>query len=230
MTLDLSVYLLIDPDQTCGHDPVELARAAAAGGATLVQLRDKGGAIRRTIELAAALKAALAPRGVPLLINDRVDVALAADADGVHLGQDDMEPRTARRLLGPSAIIGQTVKSAAHAAMVPLGAVDYVGVGGVFATLSKHNPDPPLGLDGLAGRIAELRARKADVKIAAIAGIDASNAGAVIRAGADGVSLISAIAKAADPAAATAEVRRAVDAAREARLRRAVEAARESAR
>ena len=217
MTLDLSVYLLIDPDQAAGHDPVALARAAASGGATLVQLRDKGGAIRRTIALAEGLKAALAPLGVPLLINDRVDVALAAGADGVHLGQDDMDPRVARRLLGPRAIIGQTVKSAAHAALVPLGAVDYVAVGGVFATLSKNNPDPPLGLDGLAVRIKGLRARKADLKIAAIAGIDASNAGSVIRAGADGVALISAIAKAADPAAATREVRRAVDAAREER-------------
>jgi thiamine-phosphate pyrophosphorylase len=215
MILDLSVYVLIDPDQAGGHHPVELARAAAAGGATLVQLRDKGGAIRRTIALAEALKAVLAPLGVPLLVNDRVDVALAAGADGVHLGQDDMEPRTARRLLGPRAIIGQTVKSAAHAALVPLGAVDYVAVGGVFATLSKDNPDPPLGLDGLAARIQGLRSRKADVKIVAIAGIDASNAGSVIRAGADGVSLISAIAKAADPADATREVRRAVEAARE---------------
>jgi thiamine-phosphate pyrophosphorylase len=215
MTLDLSVYVLIDPDQTSGFDPVVLARAAASGGATIIQLRDKGGAIRRTIALAAALKAALAPLGVPLLINDRVDVALAAGADGVHLGQDDMEPRTARRLLGPRAIIGQTVKSADHAAAVPLGAVDYVAVGGVFATLSKNNPEPPLGLEGLATRIKGLRARKADLKIAAIAGIDASNAGAVIQAGADGVALISAIAKAADPAAATAGVRRAVEAARE---------------
>lgn len=215
MTLDLSVYLLIDPDQTFGHDPVALARAAASGGATLVQLRDKGGDIRRAIALAAALKAALAPLGVPLLVNDRVDVALAAGADGVHLGQGDMEPRTARRLLGPRAIIGQTVKSADHAAAVPLGVVDYVAVGGVFATLSKNNPDPPLGLEGLAARIQGLRARKADLKIAAIAGIDAANAGAVIRAGADGVALISAIAKAKDPAAATSDVRRAVEAARE---------------
>ncbi|ALK08731.1 thiamine phosphate synthase [Blastochloris viridis] len=215
MKLDLSLYVLIDPDQTFGFDPVALARAAASGGATVIQLRDKGGAIRRTIALAAALKAALAPMGVPLLVNDRVDIAAAAGADGVHLGQDDIEPALARRLLGPRAIIGQTVKSAAHVAAVPLGAVDYVAVGGVFATLSKTNPDPPLGLGGLAARIAELRARKAALPIAAIAGIDAANAGSVIAAGADGVALISAIAKASDPAAAAAAVRRAVDRARE---------------
>ncbi|BBF94520.1 thiamine phosphate synthase [Blastochloris tepida] len=211
MKLDPSVYVLIDPDQTFGHEPVALARAAAQSGATLIQLRDKRGAIRPAIELARAMTAALAPLGVPLLVNDRVDVAMAAGADGVHLGQDDMDPATARRLLGPRAIIGQTVKTAAHVAALPPGAVDYAAVGGVFATLSKNNPEPPLGLAGLALRIAALKARKAGLPVVAIAGIDAGNAGDVIRAGADGVAVISAVAKAADPAAAVAAIRQAVD-------------------
>src|SRR3954464_9873110 len=105
-----------------------------AGGATLIQLRDKNGSTRRMIEEARAIKAALAGSGVPLVINDRVDVALAAEADGVHLGQDDMPAQDARRLLGRLAIIGLSIKSVAQAHAAPLEAIDYAGIGGVYAT------------------------------------------------------------------------------------------------
>lgn len=217
MILDTTLYFLIDPDQTGGHDPVALTRAAVSGGVTLVQLRDKGTSTRRAVDLARALIDVLAPRGVPLVVNDRVDVALAAGAQGVHVGQDDMDPRDARRLLGPRAIIGQTVKSLAHVEAVPIGAVDYVGVGGVFATTSKVNPAAPIGLDGLAACAARMRARAPTMHIAAIAGIDLTNAGDVVRADADGVCVISAIAGAKDPSAAARALREVVDAAKPAR-------------
>lgn len=211
MNLDLRLYALIDPDQSGGHDPADLARRIAAGGATLVQLRDKSGAIRRMIEHACVLAQALAGSGVPLIVNDRVDVALSAGAAGVHVGQDDMPVAEARRLLGPDAIIGLSVKTVEQAREAPLDALDYVAIGGVFATGSKDNPDPPVGLDGLRRLAGTVRARAPGFPVCAIAGIDAGNAAEVVAAGADGVAVISALARAADPAAAAADLRRRID-------------------
>src|SRR5215471_17045548 len=148
--LDLRLYAIVDPENTGGHDLVDLARAVAAGGATLVQLRDKVHDTAHMIAQARALKVALAPFGVPLIINDRVDVALAVDADGVHVGQEDMAVEEARRLLGAGAIIGLSVKSVEQAEAAPIELLDYVGIGGVFATSSKDNPSPPIGPAGLA--------------------------------------------------------------------------------
>ena len=144
-TVDVRLYALVDPDRDGGRDLAELARLVTQGGATLVQLRDKHSDTRRMVERARAVKAALAPFGVPLLINDRVDVALAAGADGAHVGQDDMAVADARRLLGPQAIIGLSIKTVAQAEAAPLDLLDYVGIGGVFATTSKDNPNPPIG-------------------------------------------------------------------------------------
>ena len=166
MTVDLRLYALIDPEHAGGRDLAELARLVAQGGATLVQLRDKRSDTRPMVERARAIKAALAPFGVPLLVNDRVDVALASGADGVHVGQDDMAVEDARRLLGPHAIIGLSIKTVAQAEAAPLGLLDYVGVGGVFATSSKDNPNPPIGPAGLA-RIAE-RAPPAGAGLSAV--------------------------------------------------------------
>jgi thiamine-phosphate pyrophosphorylase len=194
-----------------------MARAAVEGGATILQYRDKDAPTWTMMARAREILAALEGSTVPLIVNDRVDVALAANAHGVHVGQTDMHPEDARRLLGPAAIIGQTVKSAAHAAAVPLDAVDYVCIGGVFATASKDNPDPPVGLDGLARLVATMRARRADLPVGAIAGITVVNTPAVIAAGADGVAVISEIFMADDPAAAALALRTAVDAALSAR-------------
>src|SRR4029077_12677947 len=165
----------------------------------LVQLRDKRGDTRSMVERARALKAALAPFGVPLLINDRVDVALAAGADGAHVGQDDMAVADARRLLGRDAIVGLSVKTAAQAEAAPIELLDYVGIGGVFATTSKDNPDPPIGVAGFARIGAVFRRRAPQLPLCAIAGIDASNAGSVVAAGADGVAVISALSLAPNP-------------------------------
>lgn len=203
MTLDLSVYAIADPTLMRGRDPVVLAEMVARNGGTLVQLRDKQAETRHIAAMARALVAALRPTRVPLLVNDRVDVALAAEAHGVHLGQTDMLPSDARRLLGPRTIIGLTIRTEAEARATPLAAADYVAIGGVFGTASKVNDTPPLGLDGLARLVRLVRQRAPAMPICAIAGITAANAAGVIAAGADGVAVISEIFMAEDPAAAT---------------------------
>src|SRR5262249_26313038 len=135
--LDLRLYALVDPERAEGRPLDDLARRLAAGGATLVQLRDKNGSTRRLVEEARAIRQALRGSGVPLLINDRIDVALAAEADGVHVGQEDLAVDDARRLLGRAAIIGLSVKTMAQAQAAPVDLIDYVAIGGVFATSSK---------------------------------------------------------------------------------------------
>lgn len=217
MIPDIRCYAILDPDHCRDRPLAELARAAAAGGATILQYRDKSASTRLMVERAREIVAVLAGARVSVLINDRVDVALAARADGVHVGQDDMSPQDVRRLMGPEAIVGLTVKSFEQAAAVPVGLVDYACVGGVFATVSKHNPEPPVGLLGLT-RIAErIRLKRGDLPVGAIAGITAENAASVIAAGADGVAVISEIFMADDVAAAAARLRAVVDGARGAR-------------
>lgn len=209
--LDLRLNAILDPERAGGHDLLDLARAVAAGGATLVQLRDKKSDTRTMIEAARAVKAALAPLDVAFVVNDRVDVALAAGADGVHVGPEDMAPEDARRLLGPDAIIGVSIKTVAAAEAAPVGLVDYAGVGGVYATLSKEQKTPPIGTDGFSRVAGALRRRAPALPIVGIAGIDASNAGAVIAAGADGIAVISALSSARDPVAAARTLREVVD-------------------
>jgi len=205
MRVDLHLYAIIDPQVTHGHEPAELARRLAAGGATLVQLRDKLSDTRSMIARARALKAALG--AVPLLINDRVDVALAAGCDGVHVGQDDMAAEDARRLLGPGAIIGLSIKTVAQAAAAPLGVIDYAGIGGVYGTTSKTNTAQPIGPEGLRRIVDELHRRKPGFPTCGIAGINDSNAAEVIAAGADGIAVISALSRAPDPQAAARHLR-----------------------
>ena len=217
MKVDVRLNAIVDPERANGRPLAELTRMVVAGGATLIQLRDKHGATRQMIEEARAIKAALAGTGVPLVVNDRVDVALIARADGVHVGQEDMCVEDARRLLGPDAIIGLSIKTVALANAAPLGHLDYVGVGGVYATTSKDNPNTPIGVRGLRDIVAAFRARQRDLPICGIAGIDAGNAAPVIGAGADGVAVISALSMAGDPQAAARELRGLVDAALKAR-------------
>ena len=200
-SIDLSLYLVIGPGHCAGRDMTDVAEAAARGGAGMVQLRDKTSSTRQQIADAQALAVRLAPLDVPLLINDRVDVALAAGAGGVHLGQSDMDPAAARRLLGGDAIIGVTVHTLDEARGVPVEQVDYVSIGGVFATTSKNNPNPPLGLAGLLEFAALL-----DLPMIAIAGISRENAASVIRCGVEGIAVISAVCAATDPRAAAADL------------------------
>ena len=194
-TVDLRLYGLLDVG-VCGADGRYLAdmAAAVAGGCTLFQYREKDIAdARASLARIRAIHAALAGRA-PLLVNDRVDLALAAGCEGVHLGQADLHPAEARRLLGEGAIVGLTLKTGAQADELYRLPVDYACIGGVFATTSKDNPDPPVGLDGFARIAFRARlARGSAVPVGAIAGIDASNAAAVIAAGADGIAVISAL-------------------------------------
>jgi thiamine-phosphate pyrophosphorylase len=209
--VDVRLNAIIDPERARGRDLVDLAGQMAAGGATLVQLRDKNNETRVMVELARALKTALASLAVPFVVNDRVDVALAAKADGVHLGPDDMAVEDARALLGPGAIIGVSIKTVEAAQAASVGLFDYAGVGGVYATSSKEQKSPPIGPEGLARIAGALRRRAPRLPIVGIAGIDAGNAGAVIAAGADGVAVISALSSAPDPKAAARALRDIVD-------------------
>jgi thiamine-phosphate pyrophosphorylase len=212
LMVDLRLYALLDPERAGDATLGSLAQAVADGGATLVQLRNKLGSTRELVAQARDLKALLAPRSIPLLVNDRVDVALAAAADGVHVGWDDMAAEDARRLLGPGAIIGLSIKTQAQAQAAPIEIIDYVCIGGVFATASKHNPEPPEGIDGLKSILTVIRRRAPRLPIGAIAGIDANNAAAVVAAGVDGIAVISALSLTPDVVAAARTLRGIVDA------------------
>lgn len=213
MRVDIRLNAIVDPENAGRHDLIDLARRCAAGGATLVQLRDKRSETRVMIEEARAIKQALAPLSVPFVVNDRVDVALAAGADGVHVGQDDMPVEDVRRLLGASAIIGLSIKNVGEAEAAPVELIDYVGSGGVYATVSKQQKNAPIGPAGLARIIEALRRRsQKPLPVCGIAGIDESNAAAVIAAGADGVAVISALSRASDPTVAARRLREIVDA------------------
>jgi len=213
MTVDLRLNAIVDPERAGGRDLAELARLCARGGATLIQLRDKHSDTGAMVNKARAIKKVLTPLGVAFVVNDRVDVALAAGADGVHVGPDDLAVADARRLLGPGAIIGLSIKSVAEAEAAPVELIDYVGSGGVYVTLSKEQKKPPIGPAGLAHIIEVLKRRKAKMPVCGIAGVDATNAAEVISAGADGVAVISALSLAPDPAAAARTLRGIVDAA-----------------
>ncbi|MDF1750148.1 MAG: thiamine phosphate synthase [Alphaproteobacteria bacterium] len=209
-TLDITLYLIVGPSHDTG-DRLALVRAAVAGGVTLVQLRDKTSSTRQMIADARALKQALAGTGVPLLINDRVDVALAAGADGVHVGRDDISAQDARRILGPNYILGITVKTLDEVRAVDPGIVDYASIGGVFETSSKHNPDAPIGLLGLQECVAALTAGAPGLTRCAIAGIDEGRTESVMAAGVDGICVVSAITKSPDPQEAAMRLRALVD-------------------
>jgi thiamine-phosphate pyrophosphorylase len=201
---DWRLYLVTDR-ALAGNRPLAWVVAEAVrGGVTAVQLREKDSSTRDFVEYGRALQAVLAPLGVPLIVNDRVDVALSLGADGVHLGQQDMDCETARRLLGPDAILGlsiETVEQARDAAALD---VDYLGVGPVFPTATKSDAAPALGLAGLA-EVRVLSRRP----LVAIGGIGVANARQVLRAGADGIAVVSAICAAADPQRAARELRQA---------------------
>ncbi len=193
----LRLCLVTDRGLAAGRSVVEIALAAARGGATLVQLREKEATTRAFVEQARALKAALAPLGVPLAINDRLDVALAVDADGLHVGQDDMPVEEARRLMGPGKFIGLSITAVDQVLRPDAEAADYLGVGPIYAQRTKEDAAAPLGVEGL--RRARSLTRK---PIVAIGGLTPDNSAPALAAGADGLAVVSAIVAAADPEAA----------------------------
>jgi thiamine-phosphate pyrophosphorylase len=202
LSFDLSLYLVTDRAMTASRGLVETVRAAAAGGATIVQLRDKEADDADLVARARALVEALAGTTLRVIVNDRADIAAAAGAHGVHLGQDDGDPARARALLGPGAIIGQSAGDLGELARVDPGLVDYVGIGPFASTATKGDAGAPLGAAGFA----RLRAAT-PLPAVAIGGIGPANAAQAIAAGADGVAVVSAICAASDPEAAARTLR-----------------------
>jgi thiamine-phosphate diphosphorylase len=204
---DFSLYLVTDRGLSRGRTTCEIVREAVAGGVTCVQLREKRCGTREFIEEARAVLAILRPLGVPLIINDRVDVALMVGADGVHLGQQDMAITDARVLAPPAWIIGVSAESVDDARRAERKGADYIGVSPVFATQTKLDAATPLGLKGLR----QIR-NAVQIPLVAIGGIHCGNVRDVIRAGADGVAVVSAVVSADSPRAAAAALRRELDA------------------
>ncbi len=200
--VDLTLYLVTDRELSRGRPLEDVVLAAVRGGATLVQLREKHTGTRDFVALARALRARLEPLKIPLIINDRVDVALASGAAGVHIGQRDMAYPDARRLMGPGAIIGLSVETPEQAAEAARLDVDYLGVSPVFSTPTKTDTTTEWGIEGLANL-----ARVSPHPLVAIGGINATNARAVAAAGAAGIAVVSAICAAVDPEAAARELR-----------------------
>jgi len=204
------LFVLADDDPRWGRDPVEQARAACAGGAAVVQLRAKRATDRETLAWAEALRELTRRAGALFLVNDRFDLALAAGADGVHLGQEDLPPGRIPAPLREKLVVGRSSHTLEEARAARAEPVDYVAFGPVFGTTSKDSPYPARGLEMLreaAGVVAPL-------PLVAIGGIHAANAASAIAAGAAAIAVISAVAGAEDPEAAARELARAVAGAR----------------
>ncbi|WP_256391997.1 thiamine phosphate synthase [Natronoarchaeum rubrum] len=209
---DWRTYLVTQESLSAGRSTVEIARAAIEGGVDAIQLRDKNRSALRRYETGQRLRELTAETGVDLIVNDRVDLAQSIDADGVHLGQSDLPVPVARDLLGEDAVIGKSTSFVEEARAAEREGADYLGVGAVYGTSSKNVPDDEA--DFGPERVREI-VDAVEIPVVGIGGIDAANAAAVAAAGADGVAVISAITSAEDPAAATRELREAVERGRE---------------
>ena len=191
---ELKLYLVTDRGLAGERSIEDIVKEAVEGGVTMVQLREKDIATRDFIALALRLKDVLKPYGVPLIINDRVDVALASGAEGVHIGQSDMPYAIARKLLGPSKIIGLSVENFEHIEEANSLDVDYIGVSPVFATPTKTDTAEPFGLDGLRKAV-----RMSVHPTVAIGGMNERTAADVMACGTNGIAVVSAIVCAPDP-------------------------------
>ncbi|MFA5384433.1 MAG: thiamine phosphate synthase [Eubacteriales bacterium] len=195
--VDYTLYVIVGERFSGGRDTVEVVRSAISGGATVIQLRDKESSDSRLLGKSLELRRLTHSKGVPLIINDRIDIALAVDADGVHLGQDDLPVSTARQLLGPGKIIGLSTHSLEQARRARRQGADYIGVGPVFDNKTKENGEKPVGLELLRQVSGEI-----DLPWVAIGGINKSNVSEVISAGAKGVAVVTAVVSAPDIRAA----------------------------
>jgi thiamine-phosphate pyrophosphorylase len=205
--VDYRLYLVTDRDMLGGRSLPDVVRLAVKGGVTIVQLREKACSTREYVDLAREIKRILTSHHVPLIINDRLDVALAAGADGVHIGQSDMPYAEARRIMGPEAIIGLTVESEEQARLAESLDADYLGVSTIFPTPTKTDTVYTWGIGGL-----QRLSRRKRHPLVAIGGLHEGNAADIIRAGADGIAVVSAVCAAADPEAAARGLRRIIDA------------------
>lgn len=207
--MDYGVYLVTDARLSRGRSSVQVVEAALRGGVTIVQYRDKSASTRRMIEEAQEIRRVCRRAGVPFVVNDRLDVALAVDADGVHVGQDDMPARMARRLLGEGKLLGVSAASPEEGLRAMTDGADYVGASPIFATPTKPDAPHAMGVEGLRHL-----ARAVRVPVVAIGGVSAENAGTLIAAGAAGVAVVSAVVSADDVEGAARAIRSAVGAAR----------------
>lgn len=204
--IDYSLYLVTDRSLSKGRSTAEIVAAAVAGGVSCIQLREKSCGTREFLNEALALQPLLKSRNIPLIINDRLDIALAIEADGVHLGQSDMPIGMARKIAGASLIIGISAESVDDALRAEQEGADYIGISPVFSTPTKTDIAPPLGLEG----VRQIRAL-VDIPLVGIGGIHSDNAESVLAAGADGIAVVSAIVSAADPASAAKKLKTLID-------------------
>ena len=204
--IDYSLYLVTDRSLSKGRSTAEIVAAAVAGGVSCIQLREKSCGTREFLNEALALQPLLKSRNIPLIINDRLDIALAIEADGVHLGQSDMPIGMARKIAGDSLIIGISAESVDDALRAEQEGADYIGISPVFSTPTKTDIAPPLGLEG----VRQIRAL-VDIPLVGIGGINSDNAESVLAAGADGIAVVSAIVSAADPAGAANKLKTLID-------------------
>lgn len=203
---DLLVYLVTDRDLCMGRSLEDVVAEAAEGGCTMVQLREKHADTGEFVDLARRLLTVLKPLNIPLIVNDRVDVALAAGAEGVHVGQSDMRPADVRRLMGPDAIVGLSVETGEELRAAQSEPVDYIGIGPVYPTETKKDVHgSPWGPEGLARAV-----RSSALPLVAIGGVKPDNVPEISRSGVAGIAVVSAICSAPSPREATQSLVRAM--------------------
>ncbi len=203
MEFDLSLYLVTDRGLSGGRSLEWIIEKAIRGGVTMVQLREKNCSTREFTELAIKLRQKLGPLNIPLIINDRLDVALASGADGLHIGQSDMPYAIARRLIGPDKIIGLSVENMQEVEAANQLDVDYIGISPVFCTKTKTDTCLPFGIEGIK-KVAALTKHRT----VAIGGINTANARQIAEAGANGIAVVSAIVSAGDPEEAARQLKK----------------------
>jgi len=197
----LELYLVTDPGLTAGRPLLQVVAAALEGGVTAVQLRDKKASPRELLAVGAEVRRLARRHQATFIVNDRADLALALEADGVHVGAEDLPPLEARRLVPRPRLMGVSAASVEEAVSAQRAGADYVGAGPVFATATKPGAGKPIGFEGVAAIASAVR-----IPVVGIGGIDSGNAASVIGAGASGVAVISAIVGARDPGSAAREI------------------------
>jgi thiamine-phosphate pyrophosphorylase len=208
--VDYSIYVLTDPFLSRGRTPLEIVSMAVNGGAAIIQYRDKRGlSTQSMITEALSLKRVTDEAGIPLIINDRLDIALAIDASGIHLGQDDLPIPVARKYLGKEKIVGASVRTESEVETAIAEGADYLAVSGVFPTTTKLDVGLPLGVE-MIKKFSTI----ASIPVVGIGGINVANAGAVIQCGASGIAVVSAVTSAVDPSAAVRSLKLAIQSAR----------------
>ncbi len=192
--IDYSLYLVTNQKLAGDRSLADVVKAAIAGGVTIVQYREKDAPTGVMIDIARQIHEVTQAAKVPLIIDDRVDVMLAIDAEGIHVGQSDMPADLVRKLIGPDKILGVTAKNVQQAIKAEHDGADYLGCGDIFGTTSKADAGAPIGLDGFSDRLHSV-----SIPVVGIGGINIDNVASVIKTGADGVALISAIVSHPDP-------------------------------